>query len=74
MVFTFRVDTPCTYISSIAANSAFLLRWYRCEHFGAKTPLPVLWHTQFNMADSHHQHPVGLAAFPARLRNKPITT
>ena len=27
--FTFRVDTPCTYISPSASTNAFSLRWYR---------------------------------------------
>src|SRR4051794_27878355 len=60
MLFTLRVDTPCTYISSMAATSASRsvgnARTLPCE-----AVLPVLWHAQLDLAHSRNQPPAVIA-------------
>ncbi len=49
MLFTLRVDTPGTYISSIAATTAFAAL-ITLEYLRAEPPLSVLRHSQFDFA------------------------
>jgi hypothetical protein len=66
IALTLRVNTPCTYISVSAANSAFSLRWYRSNSSVRKRPA-ILRDAQFQLPHSRDEAPLVRAAAVSRV-------